>query len=189
MNIKGLVFGLVSMVAVVTAHAASVDMTPEMKALAFQQIGVYTSQPGETLHAFLLRLAPVLRDYTRRTGTEACGAIAKDAAGYGVALGSNESQIGCLAGEAGVPAGMTWTGETIHSHPAGSFFYLTRNDRKLAWATHAEDPGARTFEASPNGFSDTDYASGPGYLVAGGRLLYESRPHQQEVVGVVGTVK
>lgn len=80
---------------------------------------------------------------------------------------------------------MTPTGETIHSHPIGSFLRLNQTDRNLAWVTHAAEPGARTFLASPHGFSETDYASGPGYLVTAAQLLYQNAPKQAMVIGPV----
>lgn len=167
------------------AHSESVAMSADMKALPFSQMGAYTSAPGETEQAFLLRVAGAMQTYTMRTGQEICGAIARQHDTFSVVLGTNHSQIGCLAGEAGVIEGAIPTGETIHSHPAGSLFRLNRMDRQFAWATHAADPGARTFRGSPNGFSETDYESGPGYLVAGGRLFYQSRPKQTDVIGAL----
>lgn len=170
-----------------SAQAADVGMTPAMRALPFKTLDVYTSRPGESLEAFLLRIAPVLRTFTHTTGFEACGAIAKGPTGYGVALGTNESQIGCLAGEAGVPEGMTWTGETLHSHPEDHELTMQPNDRAYAKATRTADPYARTFEGSPDGFSHADFRGAPGYLVANGQLLYQpGRPvRHAKVIGSV----
>ena len=155
------------------ARAGDVPMTPAMRALPFKTLDVYLSQPGETLKTFLLRVARDMRRFTHETGFEACGAIAKGPAGYGLALGTNESQIGCLAGEAGVPVGMTWTGETVHSHPEDRNLIMQANDKAYALATHSTNPYTRTFEGSPGEFSPTDFQSGPGYLVANGALLYQ----------------
>jgi len=165
---------LISGLGSIPAFAADVGMTPAMQALPFQTIGTYKSAAGEDLHTFLLRIAPVLADFTHAHGWEACGTIGKAADGtYGVVLGSNDAQIGCLAGEAGVPDGMTWTGETIHSHPESSTLDMGPTDRAYAKATGTADPYARQFYGSPKDFSSADFTGEAGYLVADGRLLYQ----------------
>lgn len=74
-----------------SAQASEMALSPEIRALPFKALNVYTSQPGERLQAFLLRIAPVLQAYTRKTGWEACGVIGQGPQGYGVALGTNQS--------------------------------------------------------------------------------------------------
>ena len=159
----------------IPAFGASVGLTPAMRALPFETIGTYESVDGEGLRVFLLRIAPVLAAYTHRTGWEACAAIASNGQGrYGVVIGSNHSQIGCLAGEAGVPGGMEDTGETLHSHPDRLQFRLTETDREFLIAT-GDIEGAKIADYSvglDNGFSRADVQT-PGYLVASGWLLYQ----------------
>lgn len=129
-----------------------------------------------------------MKSYTHRTGWEACGLIASNNHGrYGVVLGSNHSQIGCLAGEAGLPNNMIWTGKTLHSHPEDNILKMEPNDRKYAKATHTADPYANFFDGSPNGFSHADFSGGPGYLVTKNSLLYQNgRPTRYpKVIGSV----
>lgn len=157
-------------------HAQEMALSPALSALPYEGLGEHHSQPGETLAQFLLRdVAPAMATYTHRTGWETCARIAKAADGtFGVRLSSNHVQIGCLAGQAGVPEDMTWTGETIHSHPDGLQLTLTDTDR--AWAQAVGDTAtARSKDFSvglDNGFSAADFKTA-GYLVASGRLLYQ----------------
>ncbi len=170
-----------------SAMSATQALSPEMRALPFSQLGIYTSEPNETERDFLLRLAPVLAAYTASTGEEACGVIGEEDGRFGVVLGTNHAQIGCLAGEAGIVTGMTFTGETIHSHPAGYIRTIRHADRSFAFATHAGPPDHKNFDGGWDTFSDNDYAGSPGYLVSHGHLLYQNKPGMREVVGEIST--
>ena len=156
------------------AKAKTESMSPLMKELPFSQIGVYTSENGESERAFLLRIAPVLATYTHKTGWEACAMIATNGHGeFGVVLGSNHVHMGCLSGQAGIPDGMTLTGETLHSHPEKTTIMINHDDEIYERATGMKNLHQTEFHGSPKVFSIVDFSGGPGYLVASGKLLYQ----------------
>ena len=138
-------------------------------------VGDYTSDAGEALPDFLLRTARVLHDFTRDKGHEVCGAIASDGTRYSVRLYSDGVPHGCAIHTREILDGFTFTGETIHSHPARSL--LTLDAKARAWSKFYRDGnhGAPTLRNDgASGFSPADYAGGPGWLVAKGRLLHLS---------------
>lgn len=189
MSIKTLNLFVAAALAVTPSlHAHETMMNASLRALPFESIAQVESTQGETIHTFLLRVAPLLATYTHKTGDEACGVIGKDPSTglFSVVLGSSKSQIGCLAGRAGILPGYTWTGETIHSHPESRTLEMGPNDKAYAKATRTADPYAHSFFGSPNGFSRADFTGGPGYLVAGGELLYQNHPTEHPLI--VGSV-
>lgn len=146
-------------------------------------VGTYTSAPGETKAAFLLRVAGVLDEWSRTEHTEACGPIAQYPDGrYVVALTTQRSQIMCVHSIT-PPDGATLTGDSIHDHPGATSksggVLLNSDDAVAARAAGdwAKWRCARTrhcwADVWPDRFSDDDYNGGTGYLVASGRLLYQ----------------
>lgn len=141
--------------------------------LPYEHIADATSQPGESEQAFLLRIAPQLRAFSDKTGFEACGVIASDGRGaFGVVLGSSLSHLACVNDHSRVPAGMTDTGETIHSHGRQGAFNMSKADKLLRGIepgpdlvpVHGQDLGH---------FSRADYAGGAGYLATPDGLMYQ----------------
>lgn len=145
-------------------------------------LGDFVSEEGESLDAFVLRTAPALKEYTSRTGFEACALIGKNEAGlFSYSLSSIGAQLSCIIDKDGLPVGFESTNVTIHSHPTAQKVRPNEVDRFLAsyakqlLSSEVKNGGAR-------GFSTADFAS-PGYLVAGDRVLF------QEGFGTVRYVK
>lgn len=163
-----------SLVAVSGIEPASAA-TPDLRGLAYESLGTYTSQPGDTLAQFLERVRPTIRAFIDRTGYEACAEIAQtpDGKGFGIVLGSSDSRIGCAVAVARVPAGMTPTGVTIHGHPTLRRLYPNPNDVILLSAMGLDADASRIMREDPEHFSPGDYAGGPGYLATPTCLLYQ----------------
>lgn len=148
------------------------------------------SEPGETMDAFALRLAPRLRAFSDETGHEACGAIGRAADGrLGAVIGSNGSHVACAVFGAKVPAGMVATGQSIHSHGGERAARANKADLALMGKHLAEMGGAGRAAVYVNGqtldaFSQVDFHGGPGYLaIPGARVLHQSgTPHSVRVV-------
>lgn len=148
------------------------------------------SNSGEPLDAFILRAAPALNSYTKKSGFEACGVIASDAktGRFAVRINSTKGAMSCGMFRSNVPDGFVATDMTVHSHP----------ERRIVMPTAGD---VAYFEAHPIGtrmvkqgrpenlgnalFSSTDYRSGPGYLVSKGRLWFQAGPDSDREIGTV----
>lgn len=128
------------------------------------------SEPGEAKSAFLHRVGAQMRAWSDDSRHEACAVIASDGARFGVIVTTSGSHIACVNNHANVPAGMTSTGETIHTHGVNLRFKVNRADAKLGGLRE----GASVSGQRMGVFSLTDYET-PGYLAApGGALLYQN---------------
>jgi hypothetical protein len=142
-------------------------------ALPYEHIADLRSGPGESLHAFLRRIAPQLRAYSDKTGFEACGIIGTDGhGGFGVVLGSSHSHIGCANDPAREIDGMTSTGETIHSHGRQGL-RIRANAADVIMMGSPIDPPRYMGGFDLMRFSDADFAH-PGYLATPSGLLYQA---------------
>lgn len=140
---------------------------PGIGAVDYQHLFTETSQPGESMDAFALRLGPRLRQFSDETGFEACGVLATDGERFGVVVGSNRSHIACANFHSKVPAGMRATGQTIHSHGKERGVRANRNDLALNGEIgHGQGGIRRVAGQTLDAFSATDYDGGPGYLAA-----------------------
>lgn len=128
------------------------------------------SAPGESLDAFVVRVAPRLRDYSRETGFEACGVIAGDGARFAVIVGSNHAHTLCVNDSRKVHAGMAHSGHTIHSHPIGEYKVNTQDRLILGALTPLNSRQKR----GPAGVSAEDLLSGHGYVVERNRVLHQA---------------
>ena len=160
------------------AGAVRVDRLP------YEYINTFLSNPGETLHAFLLRVGPELRAYSDQTTFEACAAIAAVNAprnAYGVVIGTNRSHMGCVIAVKRVPEGMSWTGETIHSHgKSGRAFYMNKSDKILAGLDG--NSGLIPIAGQDiNHFSAIDLQGPGGYLATGGGVIYVAKGSENEI--------
>lgn len=126
----------------------------------YQHLFTQVGEPGESLDAFMVRVAPRLRDYSDATGFEACGVLATDGERFGVVVGSTRAHAACGSFLEAVPAGMETTGETIHSHREGGLYRANENDRALLGLR----PGSRFKTGPADEFSHEDFHA-PGYLV------------------------
>ncbi|WNH54802.1 hypothetical protein [Stenotrophomonas oahuensis] len=128
------------------------------------------SAPGENLDAFVLRVAPRLREYSRETGYEACGVIASDGAQFSVIVGSNHAHTLCVNDSRKVAAGMVHSGQTIHSHPVGEYRVNAQDKLLLGALTPLNSRQKR----GPAGVSAEDLLSGHGYVVERNRVLHQA---------------
>lgn len=162
---------------------ALAGVEPETFKVQAWEVGTFTSAPGESHDAFVLRVAEALKTWTDDTGTEACGPIAQEKDGtYYVQLTTEKAQTVCLRSTV-MPDGMTYTGDSIHSHPfkpGRSQVRLTSHDLavlealgQVALVDQMRRLGIRTAHAEPSTFSADDYAAGAGFLVVGSSLLYQ----------------
>lgn len=139
----------------------------------YQRLFTETSQEGETLDAFVVRIAPRLRAYSDATGFEACGVLATDGQRFGVVVGSIRAHAVCVNSRLFLPEGMTPVGQTLHSHPRGSSYRVNEQDRLfLGMLT----PLRSTQERGRPGFSPEDFSSGSGYVVERNRVLHQEGP-------------
>lgn len=156
---------------------------PEQFKVQAWSVGQFTSKTNESHDAFVLRVAQALKAWTDQTGTEACGPIAKTKDGhYFVELTTEKAQTVCLRSTV-MPEGMTYTGDSIHSHPfkeGTSQIRLTSHDLavldemgEVQFVDELRRMDIRSVHAEPDTFSPDDYAAGPGYLVVKGQLLYQ----------------
>lgn len=152
-------------------------------------LGDYLSEPGESLEPFVRRLARVLFEHTRRTGTEACGVIGQDGSGrFGVSLYSDGVQRGCTMLKSETPMGFKFLGKTIHSHPPVREIRLTPQD--IAWnRAHGQMISGGTMLIK-EGFSRSDLQTGAGWLVQEFSLYYYNGTSLRgQRKGIIGTEK
>jgi hypothetical protein len=152
--------------------------------IPYEHIGDFYSNPNETENQFLLRIRPELRNYSDKTGYEACAEIATDGNGrYGIILGSNHSHLSCVNSPEMIPSNMKDTGEGIHSHGKQGIFNMSRTDKLLY--SMGQDAGEYA-GTSPDSmdqvtvhgqklseFSLTDYQH-PGYLATPTGVIHQS---------------
>lgn len=136
-------------------------------------LGDFVSESGESLESFMIKVAPNLEEYTKKTGYEACGAIASDGERFSIQLFSDNVPQGCAIRTSAVMDGFTFINETLHSHP---WQQLLRIDSKAkAWGeAHGMRLQADTLRNDGrSGFSRQDLSTGlNSWLVAGGKLHY-----------------
>lgn len=163
-----------------SSAVAQTMQVPGVGTVPYDRLFSEVSEPGETVTAFVLKVAPKFAAYTRETGYEACAVIATNGGRFGIVVGSNHSQLSCVLVGA-MPAGMRSTGESIHSHPATGRITLTDTDRRFLKIP----AGVPTYATDPDEFSEMD---GPGFLVSTstGRVLYQ--PHAGARVRLVGRI-
>ncbi len=136
----------------------------------------------DSTHAMAKRLAPWLKDYSARTGLEACARMCQTPSGSVVArVVTLNSHVSCLAPADTCPAGTTPTAETIHSHPPQRVFLANAVDA-LGWDEPAIE-GQWTFTGYPNQVSDPDRTQAPMWLVGTeGQLIWLDHPDGKEVL-------
>lgn len=145
------------------------------QAIVRMDMGEYFSEPNETLDAFMLRVAPVLDKFTAEKEWEACAAIGKtpDGQRYGFILTSSQAALGCLVYTEALPAGMVSANVSIHSHPGTREVYPGYMDRQIMAMRGMKVVQAEMKNQGRSGFSPEDFDAGPGYLVAGGNVMFQ----------------
>ena len=152
------------------------------------QLTTLQSRQGEDLESFVLRAGVLFRNYTATMGYEACGLILQNGSGqWAIPVVTNHSQVACALPEPDLE-GFTQTGMTIHSHPTQSTVVSNAADRAFASirgkgsSPHRQH---RRQSVNPNAFSSVDYASGPGYLVVGDRVMFQQGRGTEREVGTL----
>lgn len=138
--------------------------------LSWVPVAEVASTEGESLEAFLTRIAPTLRAYSDATGFEACGVIASNGQTYSVTLGSSKSHLGCASYSNKVQEGYKATGETIHSHGTNKQFAINDADAFFLGGR----PRVAYFAGQVlDQFSEVDYQT-PGYLATPTGIIHQA---------------
>ena len=156
---------------------------------AYVFLGRMTSQPGETKDAFALRVATRLSAFTQNTGFEGCGELMGSNSGkvWRVYLVTIQAHVGCMRVKF-EDASFTAINESIHSHPQTTSIRANIQDGRFYAFAACGSP----VQVEPKSFSDGDFRSGSGYLVAKAnspfakvRLLHQEGRGTERVVGRV----
>jgi hypothetical protein len=135
-----------------------------------------------TIDEFAREVSPLLREYSDKTGYEACGVIARNGDNYAIIANTNKSHIACANDDSIIPTGMLSTGTTIHSHGTDKRFMINANDIILL----GENAGGGSYGSGTrrnfqrmdgqalDRFSDIDLAGGAGYLATPTGVIYHS---------------
>lgn len=153
-------------------------------------IGVreFISIRGETIDAFVLRIAPEVQSFTSASGWETCGVVAEGPNGFGVRMVSSRGAMTCEMLTDNVPMGMKSLPLTLHTHPAQRNVRPTPADASY----YAKNPNVagrmikvgRSESVGGAVFSSPDYAM-PGYLIAEGKVLHQGGRGSERLVGHV----
>lgn len=137
--------------------------------------------PQPTTHDMARRLAPVLANYSNRTGYEGCARMCLTSDGEVAArLVTARSHISCSAPERTCPVGTSPTPQTIHSHPPQTVFIANAVD-EVGWRQPGM-VGKLMHSGNANALSPEDRTAAPVWVVGGhGRLIWLDRPDGQEV--------
>lgn len=132
-------------------------------------------------HSMARRLAPLMQEYSKRTGLEACARMCRTDAGTIVAqLVTIQSHISCLAPNETCPGGSLPTAETIHSHPPHRVFQANAVDA-LGWDDPTID-GELTWTGNPDSLSPQDRQQAPVWMVGTrGQLVWLGAKHGKEI--------
>lgn len=152
--------------------------------LDYQPLFTEMSTEGETLDAFVVRIAPRLRAYSDETGFEACGVLATDGEKFSIVVGTNFGYMVCVNSSTFVVDGFRHAGATLHTHGRQGRFTPSRADRLLMAESFAGQRAslAVVHGQALNAFSDADIRSGAGYLAGSdGRVFYQSKGTYREV--------
>lgn len=186
--------GSVALQALVCCAALSSSLLPLHAAeheVAFKahQVKQVFQEPNESWDEFVTRTARTMRDYTSQTSFEAGGWLCvHPSSGKGaMSVISSLSQISVSASIRGCPlGGYGLTTEFMHSHPVKKYIVLSARDLhaypmgKMARFLGGMRAGSRVHVGDSGGrFSKPDIEIGPGYLVHGDNLYYQSNGHQQ----------
>lgn len=163
---KRFLFAIAFGLGLVSGFARANDV-PTVKMEFIQQV---VQNQGESKSQFIDRVAVVLDKWIHDSKFEACGQLAANEAGnMSVVIVTVHAHGFCATPEGAVVEGYKWVGESIHVHPNYRWYTATDIDQAVVGAV----PGSRVV-VDPRTFSDGDYKDGAGYLVTGGRVLYQN---------------
>jgi hypothetical protein len=166
---RSLLIGLALTVASVSANAQpSLQAGPVLAntgapaGAPTHELGVWTSQAGESEDDFVKRIAVPLRAFTVAQGVEVCGLLMKQTHGDGwkIHMTTNLSQIRCDP-VTFVEPGYVTVNQSVHTHPNGNLLTASTEDAALSSYT----AGLDRFYPEGSDFSPADYAAGPGYVI------------------------
>lgn len=180
-----LMFGMV-----LSANASTLKFGQRGETLPVFKIATFYSNEGETLDRFALRMGVWFRNFTTTSSYEACAPIFasnEEPDRWAMPIYTNHSQVACAMPNDQL-VGYTFTGQTIHSHPVGRQVTPNVRDRAFLQGQSArflnnELRQRRLVDART--FSPTDFAGGPGYLVAHGKVLHQNGPKAVREVGAL----
>lgn len=81
------------------------------------------SQPGETMDAFVVRIAPKAVEYTLKNSVEVCGMIETDGSSFTMKIGSDQKNNSCT-----ISVPVKSSGVTFHTHPSRNAFKFHDQD-------------------------------------------------------------
>jgi hypothetical protein len=148
-------------------------------------VGDLVSVDGETSEAFLKRAGRIMEDLTYKYGFEFCSRIwlSEDGQHYMLNISTVKSHVGCVI------SGVTVTGGnwiplnlTIHTHP--QFYHSVANESDVLLNRGKYKVGD-PITIFADRFSDTDFKSGPGFLVVQEHLLYQDGPSDVTDLGSI----
>lgn len=180
-----LMFGMV-----LNANASTLKFGQRGETLPVFKIVTFYSNEGETLDEFALRMGVWFRNFTTTSSYEACAPIfasTEEPGRWAMPIYTNHSQIGCAMPKNQL-IGYSFTGQTIHSHPVGRQVTPNVHDRSFMQGQSTRFLNNKLRQRRPvdaRTFSRTDFASGPGYLVAHGKVLHQNGPKAVREVGVL----
>lgn len=186
-----LIAAVAALILASSAHAGHIDATPSLDKLPREMLGTYTSNPGETLNAFLLRVGTALHTYSEQANYEACGVIAvatddKASAQFAVITHSNHAHIGCATDAHDIPAGMVSSGTTIHSHIMRHKATLNATDWLMRGLPMPTDGPHEIVIAHPEQFSSNDFDE-PGYLATDSGVFFQDGKGTERSIGSFST--
>lgn len=171
-----------------------------LKKISYQVVGLYESQPQESLDNFAIRLWPVLRKFTNQENSEVCGYFAEDQKHqtFEIILGTNGSQIRCLLYPKKIPVGTVNLRVSYHSHVADKVLQLREVDRQIMAITNPREDqqesewkstgrwiGLGTVDNTDNqNFSMLDYESGHGFLATSKALKYQQGQGTSQTIAI-----
>jgi hypothetical protein len=171
------------------SHAQRVNIGGQGEVVEQTPIATLVSSNNQSEKDFMLRVGNLLSNYTQLTEYESCATICRSSAGQlGVLIVSNSSHVGCALVDA-CPTSMAFTGKSIHSHPPAKDYIINHADRAFLRARTPGVPVAQHEHIRPDTsiFSEYDYLSGPGYLVVGRNLWFQSGVGRVVNLGLIPT--
>lgn len=157
--------------------------------IAYEEVALFDSVPGESKDAFMTRVAQGLLDFTLRSGFEGCGMLQENTQGaWRVRLTTTRSQVACLR-VAFRETGWRVSNQSIHSHPPITKIFLNPVDARLI----RRQPGDR-IDVFPPEYSERDIDNGGGWLVVpkfrwdSARLMYRNGSQQRIVAKKLSAV-
>lgn len=173
-------------------HPAAIASIGNGELVMVLPIAATRSAAGESLDSFAMRVAPWFRNFTASSGFEACGRFGRSAAGqFSIVITTSNAQVGCANGNLFLD-GFEDTGETIHSHPQVRRFVAEGNDRAFLRATIRGSrpvPLRQRLNGGGLTFSESDFESGPGYLVTASKVLHQRGKGTVREVGELPAVE